>query len=43
MEYEGYMGKMLHVDLTNRETREENLDPNFARKYVGCFGMGARR
>lgn len=42
MELGGYMGKMLYVDLTTREIREESLDFNMARKYIGDFGFGAR-
>ena len=36
------MGKMLYVDLTTGDVREEELDPNMARRYIGAFGIGAR-
>lgn len=42
MQSGGYMGKMLYVDLTTGTIREEALDQNIARKYIGSFGMGAR-
>jgi aldehyde:ferredoxin oxidoreductase len=38
----GYMGKMLYVDLTTGNIREEDLDQNIARRYIGVFGISAR-
>jgi aldehyde:ferredoxin oxidoreductase len=38
----GYMGKMLYVDLTTRDVREEDLASDIARRYVGAFGISAR-
>lgn len=38
----GAMGKMLWVDLSTRETREETLDEKTARQYLGGYGLGAR-
>lgn len=38
----GYMGKLLFVDLTNGKIQEEALDPTIARQYVGGYGIGAR-
>ena len=36
------MEKMLYVDLTMRDIREEDLDPNMASRYIGPFGIGAK-
>ncbi|MEM2959635.1 MAG: aldehyde ferredoxin oxidoreductase family protein [Candidatus Jordarchaeaceae archaeon] len=38
----GYMGKILRVDLTDKKMWEEKLDENFAKKYIGQLGFGAR-
>lgn len=38
----GAMEKILWVDLTTREMREERLDEETARKYLGGYGLGAR-
>ena len=38
----GYMGKLLFVDLSTRETRVEPLDERVARDFIGGYGMGAR-
>ena len=35
----GFMGKILHVDLTNRNIREEKLDVDFCRDYIGGAGF----
>jgi len=40
MNYNGYMGKILHVDLTNMKTEIEQLDLDAARKYLGGRGLG---
>ncbi len=37
----GYFGKLLRVDLTNREIKTEALSPEVLRKYVGGAGIGA--
>ncbi len=38
-----YAGKVLHVDLTKRKgIKKQNLDMNFAKKYLGGKGFGAR-
>jgi len=37
-----YAGRVLHVDLTKRSIKKQDLDPNFARKYLGGKGFGAR-
>jgi aldehyde:ferredoxin oxidoreductase len=36
------MEKMLWVDLSTGETREESLDEQTFRKYLGGYGLGAR-
>ncbi len=38
----GYAGKMLFVDLSNRKIEEKELTEDMARKFVGCYGIGAR-
>ena len=38
----GYMGKVLRVDLSTRSAREEPLDENHARAFVGGSGLAAR-
>ena len=38
----GYLGKILHVNLSTCELRDEPLDPDLARKYVGGSGLAAR-
>lgn len=38
----GYMGKLLRVDLTNRTLRDEPLDEDTARAFVGGSGYAAR-
>ena len=38
----GYMGKLLNVDLTRGTFAEEALDPALCRDYIGGYGLGAR-
>lgn len=38
----GYVGKMLFVDLSNGEIKEEILEEKMCRDYIGCYGIGAR-
>jgi aldehyde:ferredoxin oxidoreductase len=38
----GYMGKLLQVDLTSGELRDEALDEERARAFVGGSGLAAR-
>jgi aldehyde:ferredoxin oxidoreductase len=38
----GYMGKLLNVDLNEGKLSEESLDPQFCRDYIGGYGLGAR-
>ena len=39
---DGYMGKILRVNLTNQEFKEEALKPKLARDYIGGTGLGNR-
>jgi aldehyde:ferredoxin oxidoreductase len=38
----GYFGKVLWVDLTERRSRVEPLDPQLAADYIGGRGLGTR-
>jgi aldehyde:ferredoxin oxidoreductase len=38
----GYLGRILHVNLSTDELRDEALDPDLARDYVGGSGLAAR-
>ena len=38
----GYMGKILFVDLSKGELRDEALDEKFCRDFIGGYGFGAR-
>ncbi len=38
----GYIGKVLRVDLTNREVREEKLEETLLKKFVGQIGIGVK-
>jgi aldehyde:ferredoxin oxidoreductase len=38
----GYMGKMLWVDLTRKSIKEEALDEKICRDYIGGYGLGAK-
>ena len=38
----GYMGKILHVDLSSERLWDEALNEDYARKYVGGSGLAAR-
>ncbi len=39
---DGYMGKILRVNLTDRSWKEEALNPKIARDYIGGTGLGNR-
>jgi aldehyde:ferredoxin oxidoreductase len=39
---DGYMGKILRVNLTERKAAEEDLDPKLARDFIGGTGLGNR-
>ena len=38
----GYAGKILWVDLTNKKLTDEILTDKFCREYIGGYGMGSR-
>ena len=38
----GYMGKMLKVDLSRRELKDEALDEKTCRDFIGGYGLAAR-
>ena len=38
----GYMGKILWVDLSRKEIKEEELDEKIYRDYLGGYGLGAK-
>jgi len=40
MEYYGYSGNILHVDLSNGHIRKERLDTSLARRLIGGPGIG---
>lgn len=37
----GYMGKILWVDLSKGKIREESVDEEICRKFLGGYGLGA--
>ncbi|MEE8419656.1 MAG: aldehyde ferredoxin oxidoreductase N-terminal domain-containing protein, partial [Dehalococcoidales bacterium] len=38
----GYAGKILFVDLSTGEIKEETPDESLYRDYIGGYGIGAR-
>ncbi len=42
MECKGYAGKILYVDLTSGRTKEEPLDLDLGRKFLGGCGLNLR-
>jgi aldehyde:ferredoxin oxidoreductase len=38
----GYMGKVLWVDLSRKELKDEALDEDVGRQYLGGYGLGAK-
>jgi aldehyde:ferredoxin oxidoreductase len=38
----GYIGKILNVNLSRREIKEEILDEKLCRDFIGGYGIGAR-
>jgi len=38
----GYMGKILYVDLSTGDIREETPDENLYKDFIGGYGVGAR-
>jgi aldehyde:ferredoxin oxidoreductase len=39
---DGYLGKLLSVNLTTGEIAEQELDPSYARQFIGGSGLAAR-
>jgi len=42
MNFSGYAGRILEINLTNEQIKVRSLDKNFAVKYIGGRGFGAR-
>lgn len=42
MQLKGYMGKILRVNLSNREIQIEPLNEEWAEKFIGGSGLGAK-
>jgi aldehyde:ferredoxin oxidoreductase len=38
----GYMGRILFADLSKNKLKDEALDENLCRQFIGGYGMGAR-
>ena len=38
----GYVGKILRIDLSRKQIKEEELNEGFARKYIGGRGFGVK-
>src|SRR4030042_1449916 len=38
----GYMGKILFVDLSKNDLRDEALDEKLCRQFIGGYGIAAR-
>ena len=38
----GYMGKLLFVNLSTGEMKEETLDETLCKNFIGGYGIGAR-
>src|SRR4030065_2063039 len=38
----GFMGKILWVDLSKKQIKEEALDEKMGRDFLGGYGLGAR-
>jgi aldehyde:ferredoxin oxidoreductase len=38
----GFMGKILWVDLSQKQVKEETLDEKMGRDFLGGYGLGAR-
>jgi aldehyde:ferredoxin oxidoreductase len=42
MEYYGYAGQILYIDLTNRSIRKEPLDVDLIKNYIGGMGINSK-
>jgi hypothetical protein len=39
----GYIGKILWVDLSNHELKDEVLDEKLCHQFIGGYGLASRR
>ena len=37
-----YTGRILHIDVTSRTTRVQQVGPEFLKKYLGGVGLATR-
>lgn len=42
MDYYGYVGKILYVDLTSGEIETQRLDENVVKEFLGGWGINYR-
>jgi len=42
MKLKGYIGKVLHIDLSNSKVHVEDLNEEWARQFIGGSGLGAK-
>jgi aldehyde:ferredoxin oxidoreductase len=42
MKLKGYIGRLLHVNLSNSKVHVENLNEEWARQFIGGSGLGAK-
>jgi aldehyde:ferredoxin oxidoreductase len=42
MEYHGYAGQILYIDLTNRSIRKEPLNIDLVKNYIGGMGINSK-
>jgi len=38
--FNGYIGKILDIDLTSKKTKEIKLDERVVRQFIGGSGLG---
>ena len=38
----GYVGKVLRINLTTKEVKKEDLNLELAQKYIGARGLGVK-
>ena len=39
---DGYLGKILRIDLTNQKIKEEKINPKDAENFIGGQGLGTK-
>jgi len=42
MKMDGYMGKILRIDLTNQKVKDEKINPKDAEMFIGGQGLGTK-